>query len=185
VRCQGEPRSSRRARRDLSEVTGRAETNSARHRVYTVRAIRFRLVARDAAPASAMMKHWKLLAAAIVELTLFALFLWWWEWSGPAVVLEFSLGGLSGRDLQFSPDGLTLAVVTFADGPPGIWHWQGRDTRIYRVSDGKLLRVLNGGGLRCAWNWDGSLLAVARDNWPDIRGLGRSYLDPEESTDAV
>ena len=40
--------------------------------------------------------------------------------------------------------------------------------RIYRVSDGVLLRTLPGGAVRCAWNWDGSLLAVARDNWPDI-----------------
>jgi len=75
----------------------------------------------------------------------------------PRPLLEMLVSDAHISDLKFSPDGLTLAVAE-ARG----------ETDIIRVADGTLLQKLPGGPLRCAWNFDGSLLAVARDNWPDI-----------------
>jgi WD40 repeat protein len=75
----------------------------------------------------------------------------------PRPLLETPIGDARISDLRFSPDGLTLAVSR-----------RERETDIVRVSDGTLLQKLPGGGLRCAWNSDGSLLAVARSHWPDI-----------------
>lgn len=82
---------------------------------------------------------------------------------GPPALLEIPHPEMNGR-VQFSPDGRMLAALLHreADRKHGFF------TRIYRVSDGALLRELPGSSLSCAWNWDGSLLAVARDNWPDI-----------------
>jgi WD40 repeat protein len=75
----------------------------------------------------------------------------------PLPVMRIPIANGHISDLHFSPDGLTLAVT------------QKRDTTgIFRVSDGTLLQKLPGRALRCAWNSDGSLLAVARSNWPDI-----------------
>jgi WD40 repeat protein len=75
----------------------------------------------------------------------------------PLPVMRIPIANGHISDLQFSPDGPTLAVTQKRD-----------ETRIFRVSDGTLLQKLPGGGLRCAWNSDGSWLAVARSNWPDI-----------------
>jgi WD40 repeat protein len=75
----------------------------------------------------------------------------------PLPVMRIPIANGHISDLHFSPDGLTLAVTQKRD-----------ETRIFRVSDGTLLQKLPGGGLRCAWNSDGSWLALARSNWPDI-----------------
>jgi WD40 repeat protein len=66
--------------------------------------------------------------------------------------------------VKFSPDGRMLAALLHREANKN----RVFSARIYRVSDGVLLRELPGGSLSCAWNWDGSLLAVARGNWPDI-----------------
>jgi hypothetical protein len=105
----------------------------------------------------------KFAVAVATALAMLVAAVWYWT-RGPRLALEISLQGVKTRDFHFSPDGQTLAVVTYRDPEEE----PGRGTRIYRVSDGKLLHELAGGGLRCAWNWDGSLFAVARDNWPDI-----------------
>jgi hypothetical protein len=78
-------------------------------------------------------------------------------WMSPSPVMRIPIENAHVSDLRFSPDGLTLAVTR-----------RERETDIFRVSDGALLHKLPGGGLRCAWNFDGSVLAVARSNWPDI-----------------
>ncbi len=83
---------------------------------------------------------------------------------GPTALLEIPHPLMGAFMVQFSPDGRLLAVVVWSS----VDQKHGRCTRIYRVSDGAFLQELPGGALKCAWNWDGSLLAVARDNWPDI-----------------
>ncbi len=71
--------------------------------------------------------------------------------------MEIPIGTANWGVPQFSPDGLLLAVSRYEGG-----------TGIFVVADGTLVRKLPGGSLRCAWNFDGSRLAVARSNWPDI-----------------
>jgi WD40 repeat protein len=82
----------------------------------------------------------------------------------PHAVFEFAFQGSEIRDMHFAPDGAAVAVVT-VDSFFGKWIWR---VRIYGVADGKLLHELKGGALKCAWSPDGLLLAVARDNWPDV-----------------
>jgi WD40 repeat protein len=82
---------------------------------------------------------------------------------GPPALLEIPHPEMYGG-VQFSPDGKMLAALLRRETDKKRLFC----ARIYRVSDGALLRELPGGSLSCAWNWDGSLLAIARDNWPDI-----------------
>jgi WD40 repeat protein len=82
---------------------------------------------------------------------------------GPPALLEIAHPEISGV-VHFSPDGRMLAALLHREADEK----RVFSTRIYRVSDGVVLRELPGGSLSCAWNWDGSLLAVARDNWPDL-----------------
>lgn len=82
---------------------------------------------------------------------------------GPPALLEIPHPDMYGW-VKFSPDGRMLAVLLHREADKKHVFC----TRIYLVSDGALLRELPGGSLRCAWNWDGSLLALARDNWPDV-----------------
>jgi hypothetical protein len=65
-------------------------------------------------------------------------------------------------DLHFAPDAKRLAVV-FDIGDRGK-----QLTRIYEIPSGTVLRDLGNAYFRCAWSWDGSLLAVLHDNAIDF-----------------
>ena len=78
----------------------------------------------------------------------------------------FEVKGYQIIDLEFSPDGKKLAVVTFEVGPNDPAKWQ--VTRIVDVADGALLHAIQNGGWKCAWNNDGSLLATAEANGKDF-----------------
>jgi hypothetical protein len=78
-------------------------------------------------------------------------------WMNPRPVLEIAIDPPVVSGLHFSPSGLMLAA---SQGQGG--------TVILSVSDGTTMQKLGVGTLRCAWNCDGTLLAIARDNWPDI-----------------
>jgi hypothetical protein len=96
-------------------------------------------------------------AYAAVAVVAAGVILAWYYWTNPRPVLEISDDPPGVSDLHFSPNGLTLAV---SRGQLG--------TEIFSVTDGTPIHKLVAGTLRCAWNVDGSLLAIARDNWPDI-----------------
>jgi hypothetical protein len=80
----------------------------------------------------------------------------------PTPELEFEVKGDQVVDLEYSPDGTKLAVVTYELKPPDGAKLQA--TRIYQVSDGKPLHTLDQAGWRCNWNSDGSLLVVSEVN---------------------
>jgi WD40 repeat protein len=80
----------------------------------------------------------------------------------PTPELEFEAKGEQVVNLEFSPDGTKLAVVTYELKPPDAAKLQA--TRIYQVSDGKPLHTLQQAAWRCNWNSDGSLLVVSAVN---------------------
>ncbi len=94
---------------------------------------------------------------AHVAIAVGVVFLAWYYWTNPRPVLEISIDPPGVSDLHFSPSGLTLAVSRGERG-----------TEIFSVADGTTVHKIAVGTRRCAWNVDGSLLAIARDNWPDI-----------------
>lgn len=96
----------------------------------------------------------RLAYAAIAAVGAFTL---WYYWTTPRAILAIRIDPPGVSDLHFSPNGLALAVSRGERG-----------TEIFSVADGTSVHQLAGGSLRCAWNVDGSLLAIARDNWPDI-----------------
>ncbi len=82
--------------------------------------------------------------------------------SDPIPELEFDVKGDQVVDLEFSPDGTKLAVVTYELKPPDAAKLQA--TRIYQVSNGKPLHTLQLAAWRCNWNSDGSLLVTSAVN---------------------
>jgi hypothetical protein len=99
--------------------------------------------------------------AWIVSLTIFG---------EPAPELEFEAKGDQVVDLEYSPDGTKLAVVTYELKPPNGAKVQ--VTRIYQASSGKPVHSLEQAGWRCNWNSDGSLLVVS-----DVNGKGFDIYD--------
>jgi len=84
----------------------------------------------------------------------------------PTPDLEFEVKGDQVVDLEYSPDGTKLAVVTYELKPPDGAKLQA--TRIYEASSGKPLHTLDRAGWRCNWNSDGSLLVVSEVNGKDF-----------------
>jgi hypothetical protein len=76
----------------------------------------------------------------------------------PSWSFEFPYDGNVAVDMHFSPDGRSLAVVS-ADAKS--YRYGKQSTWIYEVSGGKLQHQINGGAWQCAWNTDGTILAVA------------------------
>jgi hypothetical protein len=80
----------------------------------------------------------------------------------PSPESEFEVKGYQIVHLDFSPDGKKLAVVTYEIGPPESARWQ--FTRIVSVAGGDLIHGIPNAAWKCAWNHDGSLLAVSAVN---------------------
>jgi dipeptidyl aminopeptidase/acylaminoacyl peptidase len=82
------------------------------------------------------------------------------HWPRPAPpAFEFLYRGHSVGCMRFSPDGRSLAVVTNENGFGG--DKETERTRVYRVPDGSVAHEIEDGARMCAWNRNGSLLAVA------------------------
>jgi WD40 repeat protein len=86
------------------------------------------------------------------------------EWH-PRWDFEFPYDGNVAVDMRFSPDGRSLAVVS-ADARTK--HYRKQSAWIYEVPSGKLRHEIEAGAWQCAWNADGTILAVAAWNGLDF-----------------
>ncbi len=104
------------------------------------------------------------ICAVITGATLVWLLVMLAPWSPPSEPnwsFEFPYDGNVAVDMHFSPDGRSLAVVS-ADARTRRYRKQ--STSIYDVQSGKLRHEIDGGAWQCAWNADGSVLAVGAWN---------------------
>jgi dipeptidyl aminopeptidase/acylaminoacyl peptidase len=72
---------------------------------------------------------------------------------------EFVPRGNEAVDIQFSPDGRQIAVVTLETDHHSAPRYA---ARVYRVPQGTLVREIASGAWKCAWTKDGSVLALPR-----------------------
>jgi hypothetical protein len=88
-----------------------------------------------------------------------------------AVVIEPAFGfGYRGErvaDMQFSPDGRKLALLTFETDRPDRYTAKVA-VRIYAMPGGTLEHEIASGAWKCAWSKDGSVLAIPQRNAIDI-----------------
>jgi WD40 repeat protein len=78
--------------------------------------------------------------------------------SEPNWSFEFPYDSNVAVDMHLSPDGRSLAVVS-ADARSRLFSKQA--TWVYEIPSGKLRNQIEGGSWQCAWNADGTILAVA------------------------
>lgn len=102
---------------------------------------------------------------AIFAMTLAASLVWliaglWLAPPSPARTWSFEVpyDGNVAVDMHLSPDGRSLAVVS-ADARSRLFSKQA--TWVYEIPSGKLRNQIEGGSWQCAWNADGTILAVA------------------------
>jgi WD40 repeat protein len=108
-------------------------------------------------------RFWTVAAVVIGGLILTPLGLMALRWaSQPNAAFEMPYRGYSVECMRFSPDGRNLAVVTNENGFGGAKEIQ--RTRVYRVPDGTIVHEIENGARMCAWNSNGSILAVASLN---------------------
>jgi WD40 repeat protein len=115
-------------------------------------------------------RHWRIPTRrvgllAIVAMTLAASLVWliaglWLAPLSPARTWSFEVpyDGNVAVDMHLSPDGRSLAVVS-ADARSRLFSKQA--TWVYEIPSGKLRNQIEGGSWQCAWNADGTILAVA------------------------
>jgi dipeptidyl aminopeptidase/acylaminoacyl peptidase len=72
---------------------------------------------------------------------------------------EFMPRGYLVVDIQFSPDGRQIAVVTLETDHHSAPRYA---ARVYRVPQGTLVREIASGAWKCAWTRNGSILALPR-----------------------